>query len=109
VEKEQGLQLYPFQLTKVSQVSGADSVRGFSAEIVDAQDVARGKHTSLQPEEIAAAGIPPLRRQVCPKEEIDEQEMPVIMVFEAPSATGASFQGLALGARLNKSGIQHPG
>jgi hypothetical protein len=109
VEQEQGLQLDPLYLTKEGQCFGVDSVRGFSAEIIDAEDVARGEDTPLQPQEKAAAGIPPPLRQANPKEEVDEQEIPVIMVFEAPPTTGASFQGLALGAGLNKARIQHPG
>ena len=99
----------PLQLTKEGQCFGVDSVRGFSAEIIDANDVASGKHAPLQPEEVAAAGISPLCGQVYPKEQVDKQEIPVIMVFEAPSTTGASFQGFALGTCLNKARVQHPG
>jgi hypothetical protein len=88
---------------------GVDPVRGLFAEIVDAEDMARRKHTPHRPKEIAASGLSPLFRQICAKQEVDKQEITVVMVFETLSTTGAPFQGLALGACLNEAGFRHPG
>jgi len=89
LEKEQDLLTLRFPEGRqiLRFYSGCD----FVADIVDAEHVAGQKETSRGGEEKAAGGLLSFQGKGHAEQEVDQEENPAVMLFQAGAAAGAAF------------------